>query len=74
MQARASAVARSIRVAVMSSPTVSRHSLAPNTVTRRMDMDKITTGGQGPKMGRSKHLYRYYSVCQRRLKKLQTLE
>ena len=25
-------------------------------------MDKITTGGQGPKMGRSKDLYRYYSV------------
>ena len=22
-------------------------------------MDKITTGGQGPKMGRSKDLYRY---------------
>ena len=25
-------------------------------------MDKITTGGQGPKMGRSKDLYRYYSL------------
>ena len=27
-----------------------------------MYRDKITTGGQGPKMGRSKDLYRYYSV------------